>query len=31
VIRNVVIVFKDGTGYDPARLIEDVRGRVGIN
>jgi imidazolonepropionase-like amidohydrolase len=29
-IRNVVIVFKDGMGYDPARLIEDVRGQVGL-
>lgn len=31
VIRNVVTVFKDGVGYDPARLIDDVRGRVGVN
>jgi len=31
VIRNVVTVFKDGIGYDPARLLDDVRGRVGIN
>lgn len=31
VIRNVVTVFKDGVGYDSARLIEAVRGRVGIN
>jgi hypothetical protein len=23
-------VFKDGVGYDPARLIESVRGSVGI-
>jgi hypothetical protein len=31
VIRNVVTVFKDGVGYDSPRLIEAVRGRVGIN
>ena len=31
VIRNVVTVFKDGYGYDPAKLIDAVRGRVGIN
>jgi len=24
-------VFKDGVGYDAPRLIEAVRGRVGIN
>lgn len=29
VIRNVRLVFKDGVGYDPARLIEDVEGRIG--
>jgi imidazolonepropionase-like amidohydrolase len=29
-IENVVVVFKDGQGYDPARLIEAVRGQVGI-
>ncbi|MCI0434204.1 MAG: amidohydrolase family protein [Gemmatimonadetes bacterium] len=28
-VRNVEIVFKDGIGYDPARLIESVRGSVG--
>ncbi len=31
VIRNVVTVFKDGVGYDSARLIAAVRGRVGID
>lgn len=31
VIRNVVTVFKDGVGYDPTRLIDAVRGRVGID
>jgi len=31
VIRNVVTVFKDGWGYDSARLINAVRGHVGIN
>jgi hypothetical protein len=29
-IRKVEIVFKRGIGFDPARLIESVRGRVGI-
>jgi imidazolonepropionase-like amidohydrolase len=29
-IRNVHLVFKDGIGYDPARLIADVRGLVGL-
>ena len=28
-IRNVVLVFKDGTGYDPVTLIESIRGLVG--
>lgn len=31
VIRNVVTVYKDGVGYDPAKLLADVRGRVGVN
>jgi imidazolonepropionase-like amidohydrolase len=29
-VRNVVHVFKDGVGYDPVRLIDSVRGAVGI-
>ena len=28
-IRNVQLVFKDGVGYDPAKLIASVRGMVG--
>ena len=28
-IENVEIVFKDGIGYDSAKLIESVRGTVG--
>jgi len=28
-IRNVQLVFKDGIGYDPAKLIESIRGVVG--
>jgi imidazolonepropionase-like amidohydrolase len=28
-IENTEIVFKDGIGYDPAKLIESVRGIVG--
>jgi imidazolonepropionase-like amidohydrolase len=31
VIRNVVTVFKDGVGYDSAKLIAAVQGRVGVN
>ncbi len=29
-IRNVVTVFKDGVGYDSAKLIASVRGLVGL-
>ncbi len=29
-IENVEIVFKDGVGYDPGKLIESVRGSVGV-
>ena len=28
-IENVEIVFKDGVGYDSAKLIESVKGMVG--
>ena len=31
VIRKVSTVFKDGVGYDSAKLIAAVKGRVGIN
>jgi imidazolonepropionase-like amidohydrolase len=31
VIRSPTIVFKDGVGYDSAKLIASVRGRVGVN
>ena len=31
VIRQPEIVFKEGYGYDPAALIRDVQGRVGID
>ncbi len=30
-IENVEVVFKDGIGYDSAKLIESVRGQVGLN
>lgn len=30
-IEKVRMVFKDGVGYDPAKLIESVRGVVGIH
>jgi hypothetical protein len=29
-LNNVVLVFRDGVGYDSARLMEAVRGRVGV-
>lgn len=29
-LRNVEIVFKQGIGYDPAKLIESVKGKVGL-
>ncbi len=29
-IRSVEIIFKDGTGYDPKKLIADVNGQVGF-
>ncbi len=29
-IRKVVTVFKQGVGYDPAKLIASVKGRVGL-
>jgi hypothetical protein len=29
-LENVEVVFKDGQGYDPGRLIDAVRGQVGI-
>ena len=28
-IENVIVVFKDGVGYDSAKLIESVKGRYG--
>ena len=30
-IEKVELVFKDGAGYDPARLIDSVRGQVGFH
>ena len=29
-IENVDVVFKDGVGYDSRKLIESVKGQVGI-
>ena len=29
-IEKVELVFKDGIGYDPARLVDSVRGTVGL-
>jgi imidazolonepropionase-like amidohydrolase len=31
VIRNVITVFKDGVGFDSPKLIESVKGRVGVS
>jgi imidazolonepropionase-like amidohydrolase len=31
VIRNPAVVFKDGVGYDPTKLIASIEGRVGID
>lgn len=31
VIRNVTLVFKEGIGSNAAKLIESVRGRVGVS
>jgi hypothetical protein len=30
-IEKVTTVFKDGVGFDPAKLLESVRGHVGMN
>ncbi len=29
-VRNVEVVFKQGVGFDPAKLIESVKGKVGL-
>ena len=29
-IRNVTLVFKDGAGYDSAKLLDSVRGQAGV-
>jgi len=29
-IRKVQLVFRQGVGYDPAALIESVKGKVGL-
>jgi imidazolonepropionase-like amidohydrolase len=28
-VENVIVVFKDGVGYDSAKLIQSVKGRFG--
>lgn len=30
-VRKVQFVFKDGVGYDPAKLLESVRGAAGMH
>jgi imidazolonepropionase-like amidohydrolase len=30
-IRKIKVVFKDGAGYDPAKLIDSVRGAAGMH
>jgi imidazolonepropionase-like amidohydrolase len=29
-VRNVQLVFRQGVGYDPAKLIASVKGKVGL-
>jgi imidazolonepropionase-like amidohydrolase len=29
-IENVTLVFKDGVGYDPAKLVKAANGTVGL-
>jgi len=29
-VENIELVFKDGVGYDPAKLLDTVRGKVGL-
>ena len=29
-VENVQVVFKDGIGFDPAKLIQSVQGMVGL-
>jgi len=29
-VQKVEIVFRQGVGFDPAKLIESVSGRVGL-
>ena len=29
-VRNVEIVFKQGVGFDPAKLVESVKGKAGL-
>ncbi|HSJ10682.1 MAG TPA: amidohydrolase family protein, partial [Longimicrobiales bacterium] len=29
-VRNITHVFKDGVGYDPVKLIDSVKGSVGV-
>ena len=29
-LENVEIVFKQGIGYDPAKLVASVKGKVGL-
>ena len=30
-IRKVKMVFKDGAGYDPAKLLDSVKGAAGMH
>jgi len=30
-VEKVHLVFKDGVGYDPEKLIQSVRGQVGFH
>jgi hypothetical protein len=30
-VKKVKLVFKDGAGYDPAQLLESIRGQSGLH
>ena len=30
-IQKVTLVFKDGAGYDPAKLLDSVKGAAGLH
>jgi imidazolonepropionase-like amidohydrolase len=30
-VKKINLVFKDGLGYDPAKLLESIRGQAGLH